>query len=47
MLDKNPGLQSNYEEADVMAQKIGTKMKVVPVKTIDDALEYLEKLEPK
>ena len=30
-----------------MAKKIGTKMKVVPVKTIDDALEYLENLEPK
>ncbi|WP_172369788.1 SepM family pheromone-processing serine protease [Sporosarcina jiandibaonis] len=47
VLDKNPGLQTNYEEAVAMAKKIGTKMKIVPVKTIDDALEYLEKLEPK
>jgi Lon-like protease len=47
VLDKNPGLQTNYEEAVAMAKKIGTKMKIVPVKTIDDALDYLEKLEPK
>jgi PDZ domain-containing protein len=34
----------NYEDA-VKAQKdIGSKMKIVPVKTLDDALEYLEKL---
>ena len=45
--DKNPGLQTNYEEAVEMAKKIGTKMKIVPVKTIDDALDYLDKLEPK
>ncbi|ARD49198.1 SepM family pheromone-processing serine protease [Sporosarcina sp. P33] len=44
---KNPQLQSNYEEAKATAEKIGTKMKIVPVKTIDDALRYLEKLEEK
>ncbi len=44
---KNPQLLSNYEEAKATADKIGTKMKVVPVKTIDDALVYLEKLEKK
>ncbi|WP_085133149.1 SepM family pheromone-processing serine protease [Sporosarcina ureae] len=44
---KNPQLLSNYEEAKATADKIGTKMKVVPVKTIDDALSYLEKLEEK
>ena len=43
----NPGIQTNYEEAVQMAEKIGTKMIIVPVVTIDDALEYLEKLEPK
>ena len=47
VLDKNPDLLTNYEEAVNMANKIGTKMKIVPVKTIDDALDYLDKLEPK
>jgi len=47
VLAKNPHLETNYEEAVRMAKKIGTKMKIVPVKNIDDALEYLEKLEPK
>ena len=47
VLDKNPGLLTNYEEALQMANSIGTKMKIVPVKTIDEALEYLENLEPK
>lgn len=44
---KNPQLLSNYEEAKATAEKIGTKMKIVPVKTVDDALVYLEKLEAK
>lgn len=43
----NPGILTNYEEAAQTAKNIGTKMKVIPVKTIDDALEYLENLEPK
>ncbi|MDW0109329.1 SepM family pheromone-processing serine protease [Sporosarcina aquimarina] len=43
----NPGIKSNYEEAAETAKKIGTKMKIVPVKTVDDALEYLDKLKPK
>ncbi|MGN7407637.1 SepM family pheromone-processing serine protease [Sporosarcina sp. SAFN-010] len=43
----NPGIKTNYEEAAETAKKIGTKMKIVPVKTVDDALSYLEKLEPK
>ena len=47
VLDKNPGLQTNYEEAVEMAEKINTNMKIVPVKTIDDALDYLDNLEPK
>ena len=45
--EKNPGLLTNYEEAVKMAEKIGTKMKIVPVKTIDDALDYLAALEEK
>lgn len=47
ILEKNPDLTSNYEEALKSAKKIGTKMKIVPVKTVDDALAYLDKLEPK
>lgn len=47
VLANNPGLTSNYEEALKSARKIGTKMKIVPVKTIDDALAYLDQLEPK
>ena len=31
VLDANPGLLTNYEEALQMAKKIGTKMKIVPV----------------
>ena len=44
---KNPGIVTNYEEALQTAKNIGTKMKIIPVKTIDDALEYLESIEPK
>ncbi|WP_312753204.1 SepM family pheromone-processing serine protease, partial [Rummeliibacillus suwonensis] len=44
---KNPGIQTNYQEAVQEAKKIGTKMKIVPVKNIDDALNYLEKLPEK
>lgn len=47
VLAKNPHLETNYEEAVKMGEKIGTKMKIVPVKTIDDALAYLEKLAPR
>jgi Lon-like protease len=39
-----PVAGNNYRDA-VKAQKdIGSKMKIVPVKTLDDALKYLEKL---
>ncbi|MDV6376815.1 PDZ domain-containing protein [Sporosarcina sp. GW1-11] len=44
---KNPQLVSNYEEAKATAEKIDTRMKIVPVKTVDDALRYLEKLQEK
>ncbi|ELS0476163.1 SepM family pheromone-processing serine protease [Enterococcus faecalis] len=39
-----PKIKSNYQEAQEAAKKIGTKMKIVPVKTVQDALNYLEKL---
>ncbi|MFZ0578876.1 MAG: SepM family pheromone-processing serine protease [Psychrobacillus psychrotolerans] len=47
ILANNPDLTSNYEEALKSARKIGTKMKIVPVKTIDDALAYLDQLKAK
>lgn len=47
MKKNNPGIQSNYEAALQTAKEIGTTMKIVPVKTIDDALSYLESLPEK
>lgn len=38
---------SNYIEANHTAETIDTEMEIIPVDTFDDALEYLEKLEPK
>lgn len=43
----SPSIRTNYEEAQAQAKKMGTKMKIVPVKTLDDALEYLKDLKPK
>ncbi|CAG7623169.1 SepM family pheromone-processing serine protease [Paenibacillus allorhizosphaerae] len=37
----------NYSDAVKRAEELHTKMKIVPVGTIDDALNYLEKLSPK
>lgn len=39
--------RSNYQEALDTARRIGTDMRVVPVKTVQDAIDYLTKLEPK
>ncbi|MGX7131807.1 SepM family pheromone-processing serine protease [Enterococcus songbeiensis] len=39
-----PKLKSNYEEAKAAAKKLKTKMKIVPVKNVQDALDYLESL---
>ena len=39
--------ESNYVLAKKTAEKIGTDMEVVPVKTIEDAMDYLEQLQPK
>jgi PDZ domain-containing protein len=41
---KDPTLVSNYKEAKRAAKKLGTKMKIVPVKKIKDAVNYLENL---
>ncbi|RHW40178.1 PDZ domain-containing protein [Lysinibacillus yapensis] len=47
MLQANPDIQSNYEAAVETAKAINTDMKIIPVKTVDDALNYLEQLQPK
>ncbi|WP_372869549.1 SepM family pheromone-processing serine protease [Planomicrobium okeanokoites] len=39
--------ESNYDVAVETAEKIGTDMEIVPVKTLQDALDYLEQLQPK
>lgn len=39
----NPNAQSNYQEAKAVAKKLGSKMKIVPVKTVQDAIDYLKK----
>ncbi|TDL35141.1 PDZ domain-containing protein [Jeotgalibacillus sp. S-D1] len=45
ILKKDPNILTNYESAAKTAEDIGSSMKIVPVKTFDDALEYLESLE--
>lgn len=45
--DVTTGQVSNYQEAVETAKRIGTKMIVVPVKTVDDAITYLRHLKPK
>lgn len=47
MKNLNPTIISNYEAAVRTAKKINTKMKIIPVKTVDDAIYYLEQLKPK
>lgn len=42
---ENPDIKTNYEEAKAAAKKLNTSMKIVPVKTVQDALEYLENME--
>lgn len=39
--------KSNYRDALKAAHEIGTKMKIVPVDTFDEAVSYLEKLQQK
>lgn len=43
----NPGIRSNYEEAKQAAEQYGTTMEIVPVRTVDDALQFLEAIDPK
>jgi len=41
----NPKLRSNYHEALRASIKIKSKMKIVPVKTFNEALNYLREME--
>nr|WP_305068585.1 SepM family pheromone-processing serine protease [Lysinibacillus sp. K60] len=47
MKAKYPELESNYATAVKTAKEIKTKMKIVPVKSVDDAINYLKQLQPK
>lgn len=40
----DPKAKNNYQIAKETAEKIGTTMKIVPVKTVEEAIKYLEKL---
>jgi len=40
----NPDIQSNYEEAVATAKQINTSMKIVPVRTAQDAIDFLESM---
>lgn len=44
---KTGGVPSNYERALETAKELETSMKIVPVETVDDAIEYLKKLPPR
>lgn len=45
VLKKNPGLKSNYQEAKETADSLDTDMKIVPVKTLQDAIDYLKQMD--
>ena len=44
VLKENPDLKNNYQVAKEAAAKIKTKMKIVPVKNVQDALDFLATL---
>ncbi|MGR3763748.1 SepM family pheromone-processing serine protease [Rossellomorea sp. NS-SX7] len=45
--EKLPELESNYSAAKKTAEDIGTDMKIIPVKTFDDAITFLHSLPEK
>lgn len=47
LLASNPDLETNYQTAIRTAEEKNLDIEIVPVKTIQDALDYLEKLPPK
>lgn len=42
MKEEYPGILSNYEEAKQVLEELDTEMVLVPVKTVKDAIDYLE-----
>lgn len=38
----DPDAKTNYQEAQEAAKKLGTKMKIVPVTTVQEAIDYLK-----
>ncbi|MDY5973917.1 SepM family pheromone-processing serine protease [Streptococcus hyovaginalis] len=43
LLKQEPDAKTNYQEAKEAAKKIETEMKIVPVKTVQEAIDYLKK----
>ena len=41
ILKKNPDAKTNYEEAKEAAKGLDTDMKIVPVKNVQEAIDYL------
>lgn len=46
ILERNPDYLSNYQQAVETAESIGTDMEIVPITQFEDAINYLEQLEP-
>ncbi|MGM0212881.1 lon-like protease [Enterococcus sp. AZ109] len=44
MKEVQPDIKTNYQEAKEAAKKLGTDMKIVPVKNVQDALDYLKNM---
>ncbi len=45
VLKEDPKAKTNYEEAKEAAEKAGLDIEVVPVKTVQEAIDYLKKRE--
>ena len=43
VLKEDPKAKTNYEEAKEAAEKAGLDIEVVPVKTVQEAIDYLKK----
>jgi PDZ domain-containing protein len=43
-LKKDPALKTNYQEAVKAGKEIQTKMKIIPIHTFNDAIDYLDQL---
>lgn len=41
---ENDDIKSNYQEAKIAADKLDSKMKIIPVKTLQDTIDYLKQM---